>query len=118
MSKFSGRVIYLDGFAGPGIYQGGEPGSPVIALQTAIDHKLRPNFQEIVFVFIEKDSQRAEILEKELNVKFTELPGNMKFQVIGAEFAPTLQNILEELEEEGAKLELYFFCKPFPERTR
>ena len=32
------RVIFLDGFAGPGIYDGGEPGSPVIALETLINH--------------------------------------------------------------------------------
>ena len=28
------RVIFLDGFAGPGVYKDGQPGSPIIA----IDH--------------------------------------------------------------------------------
>jgi hypothetical protein len=33
------RVAYLDGFAGPGMHQDGTPGSPELALRTAI--KLR-----------------------------------------------------------------------------
>lgn len=51
LSKWSGRIIYLDGFAGPGVYSDGEDGSPVIALQTAVDHVMRPRFKEIVFLF-------------------------------------------------------------------
>jgi hypothetical protein len=33
-----GRVLYIDGFAGLGQYSGGEPGSPVIVLDEAINH--------------------------------------------------------------------------------
>ena len=29
------EILYIDGFAGPGEYEGGEPGSPIIALETA-----------------------------------------------------------------------------------
>ncbi|MYH72240.1 MAG: three-Cys-motif partner protein TcmP, partial [Acidimicrobiia bacterium] len=31
------RIMFLDGFAGPGIYSDGSPGSPVIALRTLLD---------------------------------------------------------------------------------
>lgn len=31
-------ILYIDGFAGPGIYTGGEEGSPVVAIRTAIEH--------------------------------------------------------------------------------
>ncbi len=34
------RLLYIDGFAGPGEYEGGEDGSPIIALKVAKDHKL------------------------------------------------------------------------------
>lgn len=37
--RWQGRVLYLDGFAGPGVYSGGEEGSPIIALKTALTHK-------------------------------------------------------------------------------
>ncbi|MEX2751159.1 MAG: three-Cys-motif partner protein TcmP [Candidatus Freyarchaeota archaeon] len=66
LSTIEERIIYLDGFAGPGIYTDGEFGSPVIALQTAVNHNLRERFREIIFIFIEKDTRRAEI-PKQLN---------------------------------------------------
>src|SRR4051794_21996687 len=33
-----GKVRYIDGFAGPGIYQKGEKGSPILALEAALEH--------------------------------------------------------------------------------
>ena len=34
--KFARRLVFIDGFAGPGEYLGGEKGSPLIALDAAI----------------------------------------------------------------------------------
>jgi len=114
LSKWSGRIIYLDGFAGPGVYSGGEDGSPVIALQTAVEHKLREYFKEIVFFFIEKDSNRAKILTQVLKKRFPNLPKNIRYRVQGAEFAPTLEQVLNELEKQGASLAPTFaFLDPF-----
>ena len=55
------RVIYVDGFAGPGRYSGGEDGSPIIALRAlaAHGHKLRSAFE---FHFIERDRRTVEAL--------------------------------------------------------
>jgi len=114
LSKVEGRIIYLDGFAGPGVYSGGEVGSPVIALQTAVEHKLRENFKEIVFFFIEKDPNRAKILSQILKERFPSLPKNIKYEVQGAEFALTLEEVLNELEKRGARLAPTFtFLDPF-----
>ena len=52
MGRWNGRILYIDGFAGPGEYLEGEPGSPVIAINTAIEHGLKLN-TELVFRFIE-----------------------------------------------------------------
>ena len=35
---FNPRLVFLDGFAGPGVYSSGEPGSPLIAIETLVDH--------------------------------------------------------------------------------
>lgn len=114
LSRWSGRIIYLDGFAGPGVYTGGEDGSPLIALQTALEHKLRHRFKEIVFLFIEKESERAVMLEAVLKERFSNLPRNMKYHVIGSEFAPTLEKALQDIEQDGAKLAPTFaFLDPF-----
>ena len=114
LSRRSGRIVYLDGFAGPGVYSDGEHGSPAIALQTAVEHSLRERFQEIVFFFIEKNADRARILTQVLKKRFPDLPKNMKYEVRGAAFAPTLEQVLDELERRGANLAPTFaFLDPF-----
>lgn len=59
------RVLYVDGFAGPGVYEGGEPGSPLIALDSAVNspHQFpRP----VRMVFIEARRDRFEHLRNTL----------------------------------------------------
>src|SRR5437667_12900872 len=63
MGRWNGRILFIDGFAGPGEYEGGEPGSPLIALQSLRDHSSRHLVSaEVRFLFIEKDPPRAEHL--------------------------------------------------------
>jgi three-Cys-motif partner protein len=114
LTKWSGRVVYLDGFAGPGIYSNGEEGSPIIALRTAVNHVLRDRFKEIVFWFIEKDKARAKKLKEVLKDRFPDLPSNMVYEVEGGEFAPSLEKTLDKLEGEGTRLAPTFaFLDPF-----
>ena len=74
------RLIYVDGFAGPGEYQGGEDGSPIIALKVASDHVLKDKIQragrQLVFFFIEKDEARFQNLQWRL--AGLQLPNNFK----------------------------------------
>ena len=116
MSTHSGRIIYLDGFAGPGIYSGGEDGSPVIALETAVNHFLAQKLTktEILFFFIEQDKARAQKLKDVLAKRFPKLPPNIKYIVEGAEFAPTFKQTLDTLDQQGGKLAPTFaFIDPF-----
>lgn len=114
LSFKSPRILYLDGFAGPGKYSGGEEGSPVIAVRTAATHVLSSQFNEILFFFIERDQSRAQTLGDVLKSKFSKLPGNLKYTVQGAEFAPTLESVLANIESRGAKLAPTFaFLDPF-----
>ena len=41
MSRWNGRVLFIDAFAGPGEYSKGELGSPIIALRALIEHSAR-----------------------------------------------------------------------------
>jgi three-Cys-motif partner protein len=75
LAKFNGRIIYVDGFAGPGRYADGEVGSPIIALDWARTHRASLS-GELVFYFIEKDRDRAENLRKE--VADIQLPANFQ----------------------------------------
>ena len=115
---FSGsqRLVYVDGFAGPGEYEGGEEGSPAIAMRTLIEHKSWQKFaeKEFIFLFIDKERERAKYLENLLEGKFPDCPPNILYDIIGAEFEPTLTSILDDLEEKGANLAPTFaFIDPF-----
>lgn len=52
------RMVFIDGFAGPGIYDDGSDGSPLIALKAFLD-QTKPILAECHFHFIEKDILRA-----------------------------------------------------------
>lgn len=108
---------YIDGFAGPGIYSGGEEGSPLIAMRTLLEHKLFEKIAKarIRFHFIEKDPKRAEILKKVIMERFPDLPTNIKWFVHGGEdFSSTIEKALDDLEAEGANLAPSFvFIDPF-----
>lgn len=51
------EILFVDGFAGPGEYSGGQEGSPVIAIKAALGHS-HAFPAPIRFVFIEKDEER------------------------------------------------------------
>lgn len=58
-------IIYVDGFAGPGVYKGNEPGSPIIAIEAAITHSVKFPVR-VSFLFIEKDIQRFDSLKAQI----------------------------------------------------
>jgi len=114
LSKSHRRLLYLNGFAGPGVYKHGEYGSPIIAMKTALSHRLAERFGEIVFIFVEKDNRRASKLSEVIRSQFPKLPDSVKYVVRGKEFAPTLESILEDLQGKGSKLAPTFaFLDPF-----
>ncbi|MCH7713180.1 MAG: three-Cys-motif partner protein TcmP, partial [Chloroflexi bacterium] len=111
MSSWNGRVLYIDGFAGPGRYTGGEPGSPIVAIDAAINHSARINAQ-LVFLFIEADSNRAEHLESVLARK--ELPPNFSYKVYNSEFGEVITDVLDQMDERRGRLAPAFvFVDPF-----
>lgn len=83
-------ILYIDGFAGPGRYAGGEDGSPLIALRaaTAREPRLTANFR---FIFVELDEARGRNLEQ-LVAEFP-LPQNLKAQT---EVGRTFESVFDE----------------------
>jgi len=57
-----GKIVFIDGFAGPGEYVKGEQGSPIIALDAFESHHA-PITAHVAFLFIEADARRAAHLE-------------------------------------------------------
>lgn len=61
------RVTYAEGFAGPGIYKGGEPGSPVIALDVFLNRRdLLDAGKRLSMVLVDADRARVEHLRGQL----------------------------------------------------
>lgn len=90
------RIVYYDGFAGPGRYSAGERGSPLIALEAARENS-RWLRGEVSFVFVEEDHARAERLRGEI-AALGALPPNFHHEVIERAFAPALRGTLDQLD--------------------
>ncbi len=105
------RVIYVDGFSGPGRYKGGEPGSPLIALQVAVEHKDSLK-GDVIFLFVDNRKDRVEHLKSELQ-KVT-LPKNFKVDAEEGRFDELFLGLLHSLKEDKKTLAPSFvFIDPF-----
>ncbi len=119
MARYNGRIVFIDGFAGPGRYSGGEEGSPVIALRTLLDHRhfAQPRAgREVVFLFIEEDLGRAGALRDELAAfeAARPLPGWMRVAVRQGEFANHVREVLDTVQAGGHRLApTFLFVDPF-----
>ena len=83
------RVVFIDGFAGPGEYSGGEHGSPIIAMNAALYHKGDLSECELLFVFVERDYARFRHLRGLLErINRTE---NVKVRAEHGDFADHLE---------------------------
>ena len=119
MSRWNGRIVFLDGFAGRGRYNDGSEGSPLIALRHLLDHRYFPQMshQEFVFFFIEADRDNAASLRQEIDTfkaSRAPWPGNVKEFVINDKFDMTANSMLAQLREQKRNLAPTFaFVDPF-----
>lgn len=117
MGRYNGRILFLDGYAGPGEYEGGQDGSPIIAIKEALTffeacekHKwIKP---EIVFIFVEEEEERAKNLEQK--IAGMKLPKKIVVQVVNSTFEEVSRQITEMLSEQNASLApAFLFIDPF-----
>ncbi len=117
--SYQGRVVYLDGFAGPGSYAGGEDGSPILAVRRLLNHvafdRLRDT--EYIFAFNEGDEKRhAELCAAvdELQASYgTSWPENVVIpEPKNQEFSEFADGVIDALQ--GRRLApSFFFIDPF-----
>lgn len=105
MTRWNGRVLFIDAFAGPGEYECGEWGSPVIALQALINHNAKRRMtSEINYLFIEKEKERSDYLGEVLEELEEQLSPNCNYEVINSTFDETLASVLDSIEEQRTRL--------------
>lgn len=113
ITRYNGRVVFCDGFAGPGIYAGGQDGSPIIAIKALIEHSFAAQMKaEVLYLFIEERADRCESLDAQVG-KLT-LPANVKVQIINKTYEEAFTELLDVLDAEDKSLAPTFaFIDPF-----
>jgi three-Cys-motif partner protein len=89
-AKYGGKIAYIDLYAGPGRYKDGAASTPLLVLQTAIEHPRMS--QMLVSYFNDARNDNAATLEEGIN----KLPGVNKLR-----YRPTVT--CGEVDEEAAR---------------
>ncbi|WP_433193806.1 three-Cys-motif partner protein TcmP [Nocardia sp. CA-107356] len=105
---WGGNVTYAEGFSGPGIYTKGEPGSPVIALQTLIgDERNRTRYKKMRLLFVDHDERCVTLLRKRLEVASQPVSLDdlarygIDLDIRKGQCVPTLERLLTEYKAWG-----------------
>lgn len=99
------RVLFIDAFAGPGEYAGGEEGSPVIALKALSERPDKGKMRgRINYIFIEKEPDRAAHLEKTIAPILSQLPNGCGVEVHTGTFTETMSAALDAIDSQNAQL--------------
>jgi len=109
------RLLLVDGFAGPGRYETGERGSPLIMLDALLSHQSFDDLGgvQFIFFFIEHDEGRVEHLRGEI-AALGELPNNVSVAIEHGEFESTFSSVIDPIIEQGAHLiPTFAFIDPF-----
>lgn len=112
LARYNDRIVYMDGFAGPGRYSNGEDGSPIIALKAAANHRASLK-SELVFMFVEAHQGRAAHL-RDREIPALKLPAHFRPHVYEGQFAPILERAFDQLDAKGLQMAPTFaFIDPF-----
>lgn len=92
---------YVDLYAGEGRHDDGTLGSPLIALETIKDIRLKNQFTKYQCVLIEKEKERCEILEKNINDYITQNDITIPLEIFPRygeweKYTPEIINILKK----------------------
>lgn len=108
-----GKLVLVDGFAGPGCYSTGEDGSPLIMLKAFLEHAQRELITaNLIYLFIEEREDRIEHLRKE--VGRLDVPEQVTVQIEQGRFQDVFTDLLDDIQSRGAQLAPTFaFIDPF-----
>lgn len=108
------RLLIVDGFAGPGRYTGGEPGSPLIMLDALTTHSAMARLSDVtfLFLFIEQDGRRVEHLRSEVGT--LNLPPNAEVRIVQGRFEDEFGSLISDLGTSGrSPAPTFAFIDPF-----
>ena len=116
LGTWAGRVAYIDTHAGRGRHVSGEYGSPLVALQTLLQHSYRDELLqkcEARFFFIERDPKNLEVLEAELR-RIPDIPARVHVETSAADGYGVLESVVRSLRDGGNKMApAFIFVDPY-----
>jgi three-Cys-motif partner protein len=110
----SPALLLVDGFAGPGRYEGGERGSPLIVLDALTSHSAFSRFTRLEFevLLIEQAGARYEHLNHEVSA--LSLPANVRVRVEHGDFEKVFGSTVDRLTGAGrTRVPTFAFIDPF-----
>ena len=117
LSRYQGRVLVLDGFAGPGVYEGGQDGSPRIVVSALLDHRYAAMLDDCEFLlyFNERDDKRFAELDRQIELMrqgYGGWPKNVRVVAFNESFPDLAEAILDGLGEQSLA-PTFAFLDPF-----
>jgi three-Cys-motif partner protein len=111
MARYNPKLLLIDGFAGPGEYTGGEPGSPLIMLNAFLEHKQRDRIgsRDLVYFFIESHAGRAAHLQGLIEAMHP-LPNNVSAYPMHGEYSEVMESVLAAVSQ---LVPTFAFIDPF-----
>jgi len=110
LSTWREGVAYIDGFAGPGVYSRGEPGSPIIALRTANNYANQGGFYARLW-FIEPDTEHNRSLREQVGK--VKLEGAVHVEGMPqSTFEESFARIIKHLQKGGKMPPTFAFVDP------
>ena len=115
LGTWAGRVLYFDTHAGRGKHLTGQLGSPLVALDTLLNHRHLARLlkqSEFRFTFIERDEGNYESLKAELATR--NVPAKVFVKPVPGDCFGHLKTLLSNLQENYAKMAPAFvFVDPY-----
>lgn len=115
VGSFANRLLYFDTHAGKGTYKSGDIGSPLVAVNTLLNHHYKETLLqrcEVRYYFIEHDEENLASLNQELD-KVT-LPGKVFVETQCGDCFELLESLLATLKENKKRLAPAFvFIDPY-----
>ena len=112
MSRQSRRMgadrppLFVDGFAGPGVYEKGQDGSPILALKAVLTHSVKLALP-VRFMFIEKDPKRYQNLKELIDSLEDEIKNSQQIHSVEVELddcEQVIRSLLDNCNRKGETL--------------
>lgn len=116
LGRSYGRLQYIDGFAGPGEYEGGDQGSPILALNIVSRHLMFETFaregKRVEFLFVDKNQEYCRHLQGKIDEH--PWPSAFDIEVKHGEFEDALKQYLDSLASRNKPIPpTLLFVDPF-----